>query len=366
MCFGAEVQVLTSNELRVQGMVGHVTSLGRQSKSVAATSLGVGKTCAWRLGGIDPTSTVALLLTLNDKGAVGLTGQPSQQGYVQIATKYRHSSGQLRLRVTTASKAFTDASTDAGLHHLRCGFDQEAAAALVTRLAVSKLTEEPGVDIRRWVDRMLIKLCARFAKYTRDNPASFQLAPELVLFPQFMFYLRRSQMLQVFNCSPDETAFFRMVCQREDASSVLTMIQPRLYAYRLDSHPEPVLLDASSLATDRILLLDTFFHIIVWLGGSVAKWRADGLHKDPNYPNLAALLRAPLQAAKERIDARFPTPRFIECVENGSQARFLLAKLNPSTAPSDVAGGEPALFSEDVSLRTFHEHLRKLVTQQPQ
>lgn len=36
-----------------------------------------------------------------------------------------------------------------------------------------------------------------------------------------------------------------------------------------------VLLDASAVMPGRILLLDTFFHIVVFHGENIAKWRAD-------------------------------------------------------------------------------------------
>jgi protein transport protein SEC23 len=47
----------------------------------------------------------------------------------------------------------------------------------------------------------------------------------------------------------------------------------------------------------------------------------------------------------------------------GSQARFLLSKLNPSTTHASAAGfGQPAaqaIFTDDVNLQTFFEHLKK-------
>lgn len=66
-------------------------------------------------------------------------------------------------------------------------------------------------DVLRWVDRSLIRLCSKFAEYTPDDPNSFRLSPEFSLYPQFMFHLRRSQFLQLFNSSPDEAAYYRYV-----------------------------------------------------------------------------------------------------------------------------------------------------------
>jgi protein transport protein SEC23 len=81
-----------------------------------------------------------------------------------------------------------------------------------------------------------------------------------------MFHLRRSQFLQVFNNSPDESSYYRNKLNREDVTQSLVMIQPILYAYSFSGPPEPVLLDSNSIMADRILLLDTFFHILIFHG----------------------------------------------------------------------------------------------------
>ena len=47
--------------------------------------------------------------------------------------------------------------------------------------------------LRRWLDRKLIQLCQKFAEYRKDEPASFRLAANFSIYPQFMFHLRRSQ-----------------------------------------------------------------------------------------------------------------------------------------------------------------------------
>ena len=41
------------------------------------------------------------------------------------------------------------------------GFDQEAACALMARLAVDKTRTEPTYDVLRWLDRSLIRLVRR-------------------------------------------------------------------------------------------------------------------------------------------------------------------------------------------------------------
>lgn len=59
-----------------------------------------------------------------------------------------------------------------------------------------------------------------------------------VFLPQFMFHLRRSPFLQVFNNSPDESSYYRHQFMRQDLTQSLIMIQPILYAYSFNGPPE--------------------------------------------------------------------------------------------------------------------------------
>lgn len=59
-------------------------------------------------------------------------------------------------------------------------------------------------------------------------------------------------------------------------------------------------------------------------------------------------------------------PRYIDTEQGGSQARFLLCKVNPSQTHNNQSwgmsggdGGAPVL-TDDVSLQVFMEHLKKL------
>jgi hypothetical protein len=60
MAFNGTLEVQTSRELKVCGAVGHLSSLGKKGSSVAETEIGIGGTSAWRMCGLDPTSTYAL------------------------------------------------------------------------------------------------------------------------------------------------------------------------------------------------------------------------------------------------------------------------------------------------------------------
>ena len=123
------------------------------------------------------------------------------------------------------------------------------------------------MDVIRWLDRMLIKLTARFAEFKKDDPASFRMSKEFSLFPQFMFYLRRSQFLHTFNASPDESEYYKNLILRENVSNSLVMIQPALMQYNLETREAtPVLLDIDSMADEVVLLMDTFFYVCIWKG----------------------------------------------------------------------------------------------------
>jgi len=219
--------------------------------------------------------------------------------------------------------------------------------------------------VLRWLDRMLIRLVQKFGEYNKDDPQSFRLAENFTLYPQFMFHLRRSQFLQYFNNSPDETSFNRHTLDKEDVTNSLIMIQPILYSYSFHGPPEPVLLDSSSIQPDTILLLDMFFLVLIYHGETVAQWKKAGYHESPEHENFRQLLQAPVDDAQEILQSRFPVPRYVETEFGGSQARFLLSRVNPSQTHNNMywgGGGESAssILTDDVSLQVFMDHLKKL------
>jgi protein transport protein SEC23 len=142
----------------------------------------------------------------------------------------------------------------------------------------------------------------------------------------------------------------------------------------------PVLLDSASIQPAHILLLDTFFQILIFHGETMAEWRKAGYQEQEGYENFKAILERPKEDARVRfrvrtlihilillqelVQDRFPLPRFIICDAGGSQARFLLSKLNPSTTHATggyggVSQTAQTIFTDDVSLQTFMDHLMK-------
>eukprot|EP00040_Diaphanoeca_grandis_P001596 m.18936 g.18936 ORF g.18936 m.18936 type:complete len:765 (-) comp12269_c1_seq1:22-2316(-) len=360
MGFNGNFEIKASKELKISGVIAPCVSNNKVGPNVAENNIGCGGTQSWKMGHIDNTSTLAAYFEIANH-----PGQQIQQGsraHIQFITYYQHSSGDMRVRVTTVARNWADPSIN--LPSIAAGFDQEAACVLMARYAVYRSMTDEGPDVLRWVDRMLIRLCQKFGNFQKENPSSFTLPENFELYPGFMFHLRRSQFLQVFNNSPDETAYFRHKLNREDCMNALTMIQPTLTSYSFNGAPTPVLLDTSSISAETILLLDTYFLILIFHGETIASWRKQKFQEQDGHENFRTLLQTPREDAQEILQSRFPMPRYVDCEQGGSQARFLLSKVNPSQTHNNMFGqgesqGAPVL-TDDVSLQVFMEHLKKL------
>lgn len=148
------------------------------------------------------------------------------------------------------------------------------------------------------------------------------------------------------------------------------MIRPTLVRYQLDQSPHPVSLDSSSVLPDAILVLDSFFHVVVSYGEYILAWKKAGYAEMPEYTSLKNMLIAAEEDALNLIRDRFPIPHYVVTGQNESQARFLISKLNPSTthvSPVQSPYEQPqpgipgqAVFTDDVSLQVFMDHLKKL------
>ncbi|GLJ49269.1 hypothetical protein SUGI_1041010 [Cryptomeria japonica] len=360
MNFNATIDIITTKEVKICGALGPCSSLQKKATSVSEHEIGIGGTRAWKMSTLTNKTCLAFFFEVSSQQSVKI--QPGTAFFIQFLTQYQHGNGQVRLRVTTTARRWVDGTQ---LQELAAGFDQEAAAAIMARLAVHKSESEEIHEILRWLDRMLIRFASTFGDYIKDDPTSFRFSSNFSLYPQFMYHLRRSQFLQVFNNTPDETAFFRLMLNREAVVGSLIMIQPTLFAYSFEGPPVPVLLDVSSISADCILLFDSYFYVLVHYGSTIAQWRKLGYQNDPSHENFKKLLEAPLQDAEVLLAERMPVPKFIECDQHGSQARFLLAKLNPSVThnTNQYGNNSEVIFTDDVSLQVFVEHLQKLAVQ---
>ncbi|XP_022972255.1 protein transport protein SEC23-like [Cucurbita maxima] len=364
LCFNGTLEINCSKDIKIQGIIGPCTSLEKKGPAIADTVIGEGNTTLWKMCGLDKSTCLTVFFDLSSSDRSSSPGTANPQLYLQFLTSYQDPEGQSMLRVTTVTRRWIDTAVSS--EELVQGFDQEAAAVVVARLTSLKMEMEEGFDAIRWLDRSLIRLCSKFGDYRKDDPSSFTLNPSFSLYPQFLFNLRRSQFVQVFNNSPDETAYFRMLLNRENITNAAVMIQPSLISYSFNSLPAPALLDVASIAADRILLLDSYFSVVVFHGMTIAQWRNMGYQNQPEHQAFAQLLQAPHDDAQIIINERFPVPRLVVCDQHGSQARFLLAKLNPSATynnAQEMAAGSDIIFTDDVSLQVFFEHLQRLAVQ---
>ncbi|KTG34829.1 hypothetical protein cypCar_00038451, partial [Cyprinus carpio] len=293
MALAGTLEIKTSREIKISGAIGPCVSLNAKGPCVSENEIGTGGTSQWKICGLDPNTTLAFYFEV-----VNQHNAPIPQG------------GRGAIH-------WADAQTQ--IQSIAASFDQEAAAILMARLAVYRAETEEGPDVLRWLDRQLIRLCQKFGDYHKDDPNSFRFSETFSLYPQFMFHLRRSPFLQVFNNSPDESTYYRHQFMRQDLTQSLIMVQPILYAYSFNGPPEPVLLDSSSILPDRILLMDTFFQIVIYHGETVSQWRKAGYQDMPEYENFRHLLQAPVDDAQELLHTRFPMPRYIDTEHGGSQ-----------------------------------------------
>jgi len=356
----ATIMANNSKGVKICGIIGYCTSLKKKTANVSEMTIGVGGTNAWSLGGIDKDSTYAFFFEITNTAP----NSAPLPVFFQFLTRYLHSSGHFRLRVTTCRRVM---SVGDDLKDIARGFDQEAAAVLVARYAVHRtMTGEETIDVLRSLDRMLIKLVARFGEHKREDPTSYKLPKEFQLYPQFMYHLRRSQYMQTFGESPDESCYYRDMLLKETTGNSLLMIQPALLQYTVES-PEatPVLLEMSSMKQNVVLLYDTFFHVLIWHGETIAKWRIAKYHEKPEYENVKRLLEVPVEDAEQIISERFPVPKFIICDQGDEtgQERLMKNRVVPNNqnATSTTMGAD--YINEDVTLTLFMNQLFRLALQ---
>lgn len=356
MCLDATIEIVTTKDVKICGALGSCVSLQKKNDSVSDKEIGEGGTYMWKLGALTDKMCVAFFFEVGDEQKA----QPSSAFFIQFITNYRYGSMGIRKRVITAARRWV------GNHspEIAAGFDQEAAASVMARLAIHRAESSFSQDVVRWLDKRLIRFASKFGDYIPEDPSSFRLATNLSLFPQFIYYLRRSQFIDVFNCTPDETAFFRLLLNREGVVRSLIMVQPTLFQYSFDGPPVPVLLDICSVSPDVILLFDSYFYVVIHYGSKIAQWRKLGYDKDPSHDSFRKLLEAPEIDAEQLVSERIPVPKLVKCDQHSSQARFLLAKLNPSvTHNSTYTQGSDIIFTEELSLQVFIEHLQALAVQ---
>ncbi|GER45157.1 transport family protein [Striga asiatica] len=185
-CYSWYIEISCSKDIKIQGIIGPCASLDKKGPSCSDTVIGQGNTTAWKLCGLDKTTSLCIIIDVSKK--------ESPDFITPVNNHYQHSSGQMRLRATTLSRRWV--AGPGNKEDLISGFDQEAAAVVMARLVSTKMETEAEFDPIRWLDKSLIHICSQFGEYQKDSPSSFSLSPRLSIFPQFIFHLRCSQFVQ--------------------------------------------------------------------------------------------------------------------------------------------------------------------------
>lgn len=87
-------------------------------------------------------------------------------------------------------------------------FDPEAALLMLAKLSIQRTRNSKSQDLRLWADNILIKWAKVFAKYRPGDPESFKLPEKGRVFPQYVYYLRRSPLIRRSGISLDEVLLF--------------------------------------------------------------------------------------------------------------------------------------------------------------
>ena len=357
MNFKGKMHFNCTNNYKISGALGHLFSLNKKTPLVSDLVVGEGNTVEWYIGSINETSTYTLFLDCNEQSK-----ENNKLVIFQMLTTYVAGDRSWRLRVSTFSRRISNPlETQNALNEIGNSFDQEAATVLIARFCVdNSFKGQDSKDALKWIDKTLIHLMTKFAKYTKENPSTFRLTQKFNYFPQFIFYLRRSSFIQSFNESPDESTYYKYLLLGESVENCIIMIQPLLFEYTAENPSKvPVFLDLNSLKSDCVLLLDTFFHVVIWHGVDVVKWREEGFQDQEGYENIKEMLEEPQDYAQNILEERIPVPKFVSCDYGSGQERLLKSVVNPSSDSKNKLQ-EEGFFSDDVDLKIFMESLKRL------
>jgi len=111
-------------------------------------------------------------------------------------------------------------------------FDEEAAVVMLGRMAAKKAEIEDPIEVKKWVDRILLKFAVRFAHFHKNDKNSFRLPQAMKHFPQFIYHLRRSTFISPFGYPPDQAIYVKTCLMRESIANCMVMIQPALIRYK--------------------------------------------------------------------------------------------------------------------------------------
>jgi protein transport protein SEC23 len=189
---GATIEMFVTNPLLIKGAFGPIHSDLNKHKMASKSKLGEGETNSWFVGGLDHNLSLTFFLDVQES-KTSKVGE--SQSYLQFATKYKHPTGAIFLRVTTVLRSNLDSNN---IVQFLGGVDQETVIAVLGKMAARKSLEMDSIPVIRWLDRILILVLKRFCDFKKSDKATFKCCDELYLLPQFFYYLRKSTLIRKF------------------------------------------------------------------------------------------------------------------------------------------------------------------------
>jgi protein transport protein SEC23 len=97
LSFNGIFEVNCSKEVKIQGAIGPCASLERKGISCADIIIGQGDTSAWKMSGLNRSTTLIVFFEVNPTTQPGPYSTTGQQFFLRFLTLYQHKGGEMRL-----------------------------------------------------------------------------------------------------------------------------------------------------------------------------------------------------------------------------------------------------------------------------
>uniref|UniRef100_A0A7N0UCD6 Protein transport protein SEC23 n=1 Tax=Kalanchoe fedtschenkoi TaxID=63787 RepID=A0A7N0UCD6_KALFE len=155
MCFDATIELVTTSDLKICGALGPCVSLQKRNNLVSDKEIGEAGTCMWKMGTLTNRTCFAFFFQVN---ASEKKIQPGSAFFLQFITRYRYGDMGIRKRVTTVARRWVGKNSA----EIAAGFDQEAAASVIARMAIHRAERCYARDVIRWLDDTVVRFASKF------------------------------------------------------------------------------------------------------------------------------------------------------------------------------------------------------------
>jgi len=156
--------------------------------------------------------------------------------------------------------------------------------------------------------------------------------PALEVLPEILYYIRQGPLLGLAFQGSESSEISRKVFLNSSVLDSLLIAMPTLHSFDCKGYFEVLPLSTLAMQPDRIILLDHFSQIIIWIGSRF---------QDAQYGDLR---KACKEQAQRLSRDRAPSPEILEILEGHSAERWLEARLSPGHR--DARGVQIAYFPE--------------------